>query len=86
MWVELQRLILRFWRKKVPEVSGTFFCALWAFFEGVLENADGKRGVFCGEVVVKCVANAVRKRRFSADSKMGQGCEYFYGNFFQRAQ
>jgi hypothetical protein len=67
MWVQLQRLSFENFGKKSSGGFRDFFCALWAFFEGVLENADAKRGVFCGEVVVKCVANMVRKRRVSGD-------------------
>jgi hypothetical protein len=55
--------------EKSPGGFRDFFCALWAFFEGVLENVDGRRGVFCGEVVVKCVANVVKKLRFLTDEK-----------------
>jgi hypothetical protein len=54
---------------KVPEGFRGFFCALWAFFEGVLQNVDVIRGVFCGEVVVRCVVNVVRKRRISGAEK-----------------
>jgi hypothetical protein len=69
MWVELQRLIFEISAKKSSGGFRDFFCALWAFFKGVLENADGKRGVFCGEVVVKCVANVVGKPRFPGTEK-----------------
>jgi hypothetical protein len=77
MWVELQRLIFEISAKKSSGGFRDFFCALWAFFKGVLENADGKRGVFCGEVVVKCVANVVGKPRFPGDRKIGQEFEFF---------
>jgi hypothetical protein len=77
MWVELQCLISEiFGEKKFRRFPGLFLC-LWAFFEGVLENADGKRGVFCGEVVVKCVANVVVKPRFPGDRKIGQDLNIF---------
>jgi hypothetical protein len=69
MWVELQRLIFEILAKKSSGGFRDFFCALWAFFEGVLENGDGKRGVFCDEVVVKCVANVVGKPRFPGTEK-----------------
>jgi hypothetical protein len=36
---------------------GGIFVVLWAFWGGVLDKAVCRRGVFCGEGVVGCVAN-----------------------------
>jgi len=38
-----------------------FFSRFMGVFWGVLGNVDGKAWCFCGEVVVRCVANVVRK-------------------------
>jgi hypothetical protein len=50
------------------KVPGLFSCFM-GVFEGVLENVDGNTWCFCGEVVVKCVVNVVRKRRISGAEK-----------------
>jgi hypothetical protein len=64
--------------RKSPGGFRGFFCALWAFFEGVLGKVVGSCGAFCGEVVVKCVANAVRKRRFAGGLEAGQGFQVYF--------
>jgi hypothetical protein len=69
MWVKLQRLGLRFGVEKSPGGFRGFFCALWAFFEGVLGKVVCRTWCFCGENVVECVVNVVRKRRFSGAEK-----------------
>jgi hypothetical protein len=55
--------------EKSPGVFSGLFCALWACFEGVLENVDGKAWCFGGEHVVECVVNMVRKQRFVGTEK-----------------
>jgi hypothetical protein len=47
-----------------------------------LEKVDRRRGVFYGEVVVKCVANVVEKQRFAEGPEVGQVFEDFSENFF----
>jgi hypothetical protein len=59
----------RFCLEKALEGFPGLFCVLWAFFEGVLENVDGTMWCFCGESVVECVVNMVRKQRFVGTEK-----------------
>jgi hypothetical protein len=46
LWIELQRLIFDFARKKVPAVAGTFFVLFTGFLRVVLENVRFLCGVF----------------------------------------
>jgi hypothetical protein len=50
-------------------VAGRVFAVLWAFLRVVLEKVVRRRGVFCGEVVVNCMANVDKKPLFSAAEK-----------------
>jgi hypothetical protein len=44
-------------------VKARFFSLLLVFFEGCFGKSGVQRVVFCGEVVVKCVADVVRGMR-----------------------
>jgi len=47
--------------EKFGVVVGRYFYCLMGVFEGVLEKLVCRRGAFCGEVVVGCVANVDKK-------------------------
>jgi hypothetical protein len=50
VWIELQRVIFDFVRKKAPALTGAFFVLFGAFLRVVLENVC----FLCGGIVVNC--------------------------------
>jgi hypothetical protein len=48
------------------------------FLRGVLEKAGCRTWFLCGENVVKCVVNVVKKRPLFAAEKWDMFCNYFF--------
>ena len=67
-----------FRRKKFAVVNGRTMLHFPLFLRGVLEKVVCRTWFFCGENVVRCVVNVVKKLSFFGDEKWDTSFEYFF--------